>query len=162
LQIVVAALAGLQSLAIIGGVIAALYRFRREKPHKSRLQPTISGVAATRDEIIHLQVGVSAENVGQVEVALDKDATTLRVSSRKTGEDGWNRRQLENVLGQQEKIQPGETLIDQEWFEFPDTGEIAFKLELSLVESEEDVSVAVEVVNLLAEGNNVLDKSEES
>ena len=155
-------LAGLQSLVIIGGVLAAVYRFRKEKPLKSRLQPTISGIAATKDGIIHLQVGVSAENVGQVGVALDKNSTSLRVASRKTGEDGWTRRELEAVLGQQETIQPGETLIDQEWFEFPNTGEVAFKLELSLVESEEDVSVAVEVVNLLAEGHNILTERQES
>jgi hypothetical protein len=115
------------------GIVAALYRFRREKPHKARLQPTISGVAATKGGIIHLQVGVSAENVGQVPIALDKEATTLRVSSRRTGDSGWSRPPvLTNVLGQQDQIQPGETLIDQEWFEVPDNNEVAFKLELSL------------------------------
>lgn len=122
------------------------------------MQPTISGVAATKDGIIHLQIGVSAENVGQVPVALDKDATTLRVSSRRTGDSGWSHPPiLRNVLGQQDQIQPGETLIDQEWLELSDSNEVAFKLELSLVESEEDVSIAVEVVNLLTQGNN--DKS---
>src|SRR5688500_17656930 len=115
LQITVAVLAGLQSPAIIGGIVGAFYRFRREKPHKARLQPTISGLAATKDGIIHLQVSVSAENVGQVPITLDKEATTLRVSSRRAGDSGWGHPTLLNVLGEQDQIQPGETLIDQEW-----------------------------------------------
>src|SRR5215213_6462395 len=99
LQVTVAVFAVLQSAAIIGGIVAALYRFRREKPHRARLQPTISGLAATQNGVIHLQVGVSAENVGQVPIALDKEATTLRVSSRKTGDSGWSHPPiLRNVL----------------------------------------------------------------
>src|SRR5215210_2273413 len=124
LQITVAVLAALQSLSIVGGIIAAAYRFRREKPHKGRFQPTISGVAATKDKIIHLQVEVSAENVGQVPISLEKSATILRVTSRKTGDSAWTPQWLENVLGQQDEIQPGETLIDQQWFEKPEEGKL--------------------------------------
>ena len=68
---------------------------------------------------------------------------------------------MRNVLGQQGEIQPGETLIDQEWIELPYRKEVAFKLELSLVESEEEVSIATEVVNLLAQGNNVMSTESE-
>jgi hypothetical protein len=160
LQVIVAVLAALQSVAIIGGIIAALYRFRREKPHKARLQPTISGVAATKDGIRHLQVEVSAENVGQVPIALDKAATLLLVSSRRTGDAEWTLQELRNVLEQQDEIQPGEKPVDQQWFEMPEEGEVAFKLDLSVAESEEDVSIAVEVVNLLVEGNTVSTESE--
>jgi hypothetical protein len=160
LQIIVAVLAALQSVFIIGGIIAAYYRFIKEKPHKVRLQPSISGVAATKDGIRHLQVEVSAENVGQVPIALDKAATLLRVSSRRTGDAEWTLQELRNVLEQQDKIQPGEKPVDQQWFEMPEEGEVAFKLDLSVAESEEDVSIAVEVVNLLVEGNTVSTESE--
>src|SRR5215211_178005 len=109
LQIMVAVFAVLQSAAIIGGIVAALYRFRREKPHKARLQPAISGVAAKKDGIIHLQVSVSAKNVGQVPIALDTEATTLGVSWRRTGDREWSRPPIvRNVLEQQVQIQPGE------------------------------------------------------
>jgi hypothetical protein len=42
----------------------------------------------------------------------------------------------------------------------PEEGEVAFKLDLSVAESEEDVSIAVEVVNLLVEGNTMSTESE--
>lgn len=61
---------------------------------------------------------------------------------------------LRNVLGHQDVIQSGETLIDQQWFEKPEKGEVAFKLELFVANNDEYLSVAVEVVNLLTDGNN--------
>jgi hypothetical protein len=150
-----ALLAAGASAAVIVGVIAGAIRFRREKPHKGRFQPTISGVAATKDGIIHLQIEVSAENVGQVPISLDRAATVLRVTSRKMGDDDWSHPPLlRNVLGQQNQIQPGERLVGQEWLEVPDNGEVAFKLELSVAENEENVSVAVGVVNLLKDSDN--------
>jgi hypothetical protein len=156
LQITVAVLAAFQSAAIIGGIIAAYYRFIKEKPHTSRLKPTLSGVAATKDDITHLQVELSVENVGQVPVKIDREATGLRVSSRKTGDDSWTLHITESVFGHQEWVQPEETVIDQIWCEFPYEGEVAYKLEFFVIENENSGWLAVEVVNLLTRGNNVL------
>jgi hypothetical protein len=158
LQITVAVLAALQSAAIIGGIIAAYYRFIKEKPHTSRLKPTISGVAATKDSTTHLQIELSVENVGQVPVKIDREATGLRVSSRKPGDDKWTLHVTESVFGHQEQVQPEETVIDQMWCEFPYEGEVAFKLEFFVIENENSGWLAVEVVNLLTQGNNVFDQ----
>jgi hypothetical protein len=156
LQVIVALLAAAQS----AGITAAYYRFIKEKPHTSRLQPVISGAAAKKDGTIYLQIDVSVENVGQVPVPLDRTATGLRVSSRKTGEDGWTLRVVESILEHQEQVQPGATVIDRVWREVSDEGEVAFKLELSVIENEDSGWLTVEVVNLVAQSDNVTNESE--
>jgi hypothetical protein len=162
LQIIVAALAALQSLFIIGGIVAAYYRFIKEKPHTSRLQPTISGVAATKGGTIYLQVNVSVANVGQIPVPIDRTATGLRVLSRKTGEDDWTFRVVENVFGRQQQVEPGATILDRVWREVLDDWEVAFKLELFVIENEDSGWLAVEVVNLVEQGNNDSNGSQNS
>jgi hypothetical protein len=158
LQIIVAVLAAFQNLFIIGGIIAAYYRFIKEKPHTSRLQPTISGIAVTKAGTIYLQVNVSVENVGQVPVPIDRTATGLRVLSRKTGEGDWTFRVVESVFGRQQQAEPGATILDRVWREVPDDGEVAFMLEFFVIENKDSGWLAVEVVNLLTQGNNVLDE----
>jgi len=152
----------LQSLFIIAGIIAAYYRFVKEKRHKKRLQPSISGVAAQRGGMTYLQVGVSVENVGRLPVKIDQAATGLRVSFRKTGDERWTRCATKDVFGQKVEVLSDETILDQVWFEMPDGGEVAFKLELSVIENEDSGWLAVEVVNLLREGNNESPESEKS
>ena len=147
----------IQAVFVIAGVIAAYYRFRREEPLTSRLQPTISGVAAIRDGTIYLQINLSVENVGQVPVAINTEATVLRVSARQAGQDGWGEPVTLGALDQQEAVRPGATVIDRLWQELPYGGEVALLLELSVaerVENEDSSWLTVGVVNLVAQSNN--------
>jgi hypothetical protein len=148
LQIAVAVLAALQSIAIIAGIIAAYYKFVKEKPHASRIQPAVSGTAEVHDGIIYIRAKVSAQNNGQVEVDLDVELTALEILSRKVGGEGWEYRCIASIFEQHEWVRPGEEIEDQIWVEIPYDGEIGIKLDLFVAESEDVVGPATEIVSL--------------
>lgn len=79
LQIMVAALAALQSVAIVGGIMAAYYRFIEEKPHTSRVRPAVSGAVEVQNDTIYLRAKVSVQNNGQVKVDFDLEFTALEI-----------------------------------------------------------------------------------
>lgn len=166
LRVVEASFGAFQSLItgvgiIIGGVFA-YYRFFKEETHKSRLQPSISGVVGTKDSTIYLQARVVAENTGRTSVSLGRGATALQVSTRENGDKDWTLRATERVFTIQGYVQPGETIIDQVWMEITDNGEVAIRLELVLLASENVGWLATEVVNLVAQRDNDHPESERS
>lgn len=149
LQVVVALLAALQSVAIVGGIIAAYYRFIREKPHTSRVQPAVSGTAEVQNDTIYLQAKVSAQNNGQVEVDLDPELMALEIFTRKAGDEGWEYRRIQSIFEQHEWVRPGEEIRDQIWIEIPHNGEIGLRMDLFVSEGEDTVWPATEIVSIL-------------
>lgn len=152
LQITVAALAALQSVAIVLGIVAAYYRFIKEKPHASRVQPTVSGTVEVQNDTIYLQAKVSAQNNGQVKVNFDPELTALEIFTRKAGDDGWEYRCIESIFEQHEWVRPGEAVEDQVWVEIPHHGEIGLKMDLYVAEDEDTVWSATEIVSILTKG----------
>ncbi len=53
-------------------------------------------------------------------------------------------------------------MLDRIWREVPDEGEVAFKLELSVIKNEDSGWLAVEVVNLVVRGDNAVNGHQES
>ena len=111
-----------------------------------------------------MQINLSAENVGQVPVYIDTEATGLRLSSRAAGQDDWTVLEVVGALDQQEQVQPGASVIDRLWREVPYDGQVAFRLDLAVTEEVEDEDsgwLTVEVVNLVAQRDNVGDGEDE-
>lgn len=135
----VAVLAGLQSAAIIGGIIAAAYRFRREKPHANRLQSTVSGTAEIQDGLIYLATKATAHNTGQVDIPLDLERTGLRIETRRTGDNEWRLFRTESMFLflENSPIRSDVKLEDQVWTEIPCEGRVAVRLELTIFTQDE-------------------------
>lgn len=158
LQITVAVLAGFQSVFIIGGIIAAYYRFIKEKPHATRLQPAVSGAVEVQNDTIYLRAKVSAQNNGQVNVNFDPELTALEIFTRKAGEEGWEYQRIESIFEQHDWVRPGEEVEDQLWIEISHDGEIGLKMDLYVAEDEDTVWSATEIVSFLTkEGGNSSD-----
>ncbi len=79
----------LQSAFIIGGIVAALYRFRKEKPHEDRVQPRTAGEAWVRDRTIYIRAVVAVENKGGVPFDIDHELSALEVYARIEDSETW-------------------------------------------------------------------------
>jgi hypothetical protein len=152
----------LGSLGTAGGIIFAVYRFFKQDSHKPRLQPSIVGTLAISGGVIYLKVETAAQNLGNVPAKLNYEAPSLRILTRKSGDGNWTRHDTREVLVNERRIQPGETAIDYVWVELPEAETVALRLEMDVFLSEgsdQNAEVfswtAIEVVNLVAQRNNV-------
>lgn len=122
-------------LIAVGGFFA-WYKFIRQGEHDPRLQPSVSAQLVTRNEKIYLIAELSAQNTGQVDVALDPGPSGLSILTRKAGEGWVDPEIVYSVFLGQHMVQPGETLEDRIWIELGYGGEVALSLELTVAEKE--------------------------
>jgi hypothetical protein len=141
-------------LIAIGGIFA-YYRFFKEETYTSRLQPKVSGKAEVRNDTIYLRATVSAQNTGQVSVALDPELTALQVFTRKAGDDVWKYRQIESIFSHHDQAQPGEEIEDKIWTEIPYDGEIGLKMELYVSSGEDVMWLATEVMSIFTKEGGI-------
>jgi hypothetical protein len=141
-------LSALQSLFIIGGIIAALYRFRKEKPHEDRMQPRTTGEAWVEGGTIYVRAVVAAENKGEVPFIIDHELSALEVFVRIEGSEVWESEDIFDVFLLRSEVQPGEETEDQAWIEIPYEEQLAVRLDLYLFKDEESMWPAREIISL--------------
>ncbi len=155
LQTAQAASTGLQGIFIVLGIVAAYYRFIREKPHTFRLQPTVSGAVKIQDKTIYLVVTVAAHNTGQVDIPLNLESTGLRIETRRAGDDGWRLFNTQDIFLflENSPVRPDVKIEDQVWEEIPYEGRVGVRLELSIFARGENYPswTTTSIVNLVAE-----------
>lgn len=155
LQTIQSVLLSLQSVFIIAGIIAAYYRFIKEKPHTFRLQPTVSATAEIQDATIYLVVKVTAHNTGQVDIPLNLESTGLRISTRRAGDDNWRLFNTQGVFFflENSPVRPDVQIEDQVWEEIPHDDRIEVRLELSIFAQNENCPswVTASIVSLVTE-----------
>ena len=142
-------LGALQSLFIVGGIAAALYRFGREKPHEDRMQPRATGEAWVRSRTIYVRAVVAAENKGEVPFDINHELAALEVFVRIGGSEVWESEDIFDVFLRRGRVQPGEETEDQVWIEIPYEDQLAVRLDLYLFKDEESMWPAREVISLL-------------
>jgi len=148
----------LQSAFIIGGIVAALYRFRKEKPHEDRVQPRTAGEAWVRDRTIYTRAVVAVENKGGVPFDIDHELSALEVYARIEDSETWEYEDIFDVFGRRALVQPGEETEDQVWIEIPYEDQLAVRLDFYLFKDEESMWPAREIVSLLpGEGRQFAD-----
>lgn len=135
-------------LITIGGAFA-WFKFFRQGEHDPRLQPTVTGTATVHDRTIYIVATVTAENTGQVDVALDLEASALNVLTTNAGDVEWTHRYIADVFPNHSVVQPAETIEDQVWLEIPYDGEIGVKLNLAAALSENRVYPTTEIICLI-------------
>lgn len=142
LQTAQAVLVGLQSVFIVAGIIAAYYRFIREKPHTFRLQATVSGTAEIHGATIYLLVTATAHNAGKVAIPLNLEDTALRIGTRKAGDDEWRHFDIRDIFLGRYQVRSEEKIEEQVWIEIPyELGRVGVRLELSIVGKDEDCTL---------------------
>lgn len=155
LQVVQALAITFQGVFIILGIIAAYYRFIKEKPHAFRLQPTVSGAVKIHNETIYLVVTVAAHNTGQVDIPLNLESTGLRIETRRAGDDGWRLFNTQDIFLflENSPVRPDVNIEDQVWEEIPYDGRVGVRLELSIFAQDENYPswTTTSIVNLVAE-----------
>ncbi len=155
MQIMQSVLVSLQSVFIILGIIAAYYRFIKEKPHAFRLQPTVSGAVEIRDATIYLVVKVAAQNTGQVDIPLNLESTGLRIETRRAGDDEWRLFNTQDIFFflENSPVRPDVKIEDEVWEEIPLDGRVGVRLELSIFAQDENSPswTTTSIVNLVAE-----------
>ena len=134
---------------IIGGIVAALYRFRKEKPHEDRVQPRTTGEAWVIDRTIYIRAVVAVENKGEVPFEINHELSALEVYTRIEGSEVWEYEDIFDVFPNRALVQPGEETEDQVWIEIPYEDQLAVRLDLYFFEDEESVWPAREIVSLL-------------
>ena len=154
LQVIVALLAAGQSLSIILGIIAAYYRFIKEKPHTFRLQPTVSGTAEIQDTTIYLAAKATVHNAGQVDIPLDLQKSGLRIETRRAGDEEWRLFLTRNMFLflEHAPLRPDVEIEDQVWEEIPHDGRVAVRLELTIITQGENEPFwrTASIVNLVS------------
>lgn len=155
LQIAVALSVVAQSAAIIAGIIAAWYRFVREKPHAFRLQPTVSGTHEIRGTTIYLAAKATIHNTGQVDIPLDLERSGLRIETKWAGDEEWRLFRTRNIFLflEDAPLRPDVKIEDQLWEEIPHDGRVAARLELTIVPQSETEPfwTTASIVNLVTE-----------
>ena len=116
-------------LAFIVGGLFAYYRFFKEEPYSSRLQPSVSTAVSHFDGHYLVVITATVENTGQTPVRLDKSKTHFLAAVRSLNDPDWTPHDTAPIL-QQSVVQPGETFSDQTWVEILDSGEVALRTEL--------------------------------
>ena len=143
------------ALAIPIGAWWAYRRFFKERTHASRLQPTISGTVSRRDGTIYLRAVANVQNIGQTKVDLDHDHIGLRVLTREAGTDDWNLHSTESVFEEQDFLEPNEIIGEPVWVEILEERKVALRLDLYVAETATTGWLTREVVDLLAEVDNI-------
>src|SRR5215218_96665 len=98
----------LQSIFVIGGIVAAFYRFRKEQPHEDRMEPSATGDVQIRNRTIYIRTVVSVENKGEVPFEINHELSALEVYTRLENSETWEYEDIFDVFLRSVQVQPGE------------------------------------------------------
>lgn len=105
------------------------FRFIKGRTFISNLEPTVSGVITHKNGAYQLSAEASVKNNGSSKVNIEHENTGLRVYPRRPEADLTKARIVDwseepytwPILGDQDLLEPGETVGDKLLVEIPDT-----------------------------------------
>jgi hypothetical protein len=127
--------------AIIAGGIWTYFNFFRGRTYRMRLEPEVSGKAATFDGMSYLIAKMSLKNVGLSRVEVEQKGSALQVLSYEApvGESAdvvsaaWKNLVVFPVFESHQWIEPGELIEEQRLIVIPTMVHTAFQLQLRIV-----------------------------
>ena len=98
-------------IAIVSGGFA-LYRFRKERTHASRIQLRIDCDSAHKKGSVYLSTTVSAENIGNTRVVIKPRYCTVWVYAHAQYSENLALHEIREVFGNQDWLEPNEVVSE--------------------------------------------------
>lgn len=149
------------SAAVVIGAVWAYYKFIKGRTFKPNLEVGIVGEARRTNGVIYLVSIVNVKNIGASKVDIQRRRTVLRVLAAKATPDAgafenieWEHLETKFALGSRTRLESGGSAVDTDLFRVADSGYIAFRLEILVSSSKDDLWVGVGIVNLVSKSDN--------